>query len=629
MWRLMDALSSSMERLRANPIPAAEHVLKLQRNFAVAAVAMVFAAACTAQRDTSPNDGHQIDGGNADPVDIVVIGAGISGIAAAIEAADRGASVIVVDRWSVFGGHAVMSHGGLCIVDTPLQRSLGISDSTELAIADFLSWGRDADAAWVDYYSRNSSVELYEWLTDMGVNFTGVIWSPGNTVARFHEPECRGLGLVLPMYRKALQNPRIRFVWNVDVNGIASADRGISGISGTDMRTNDSVHIPSRSVIIATGGFQSNLDLVRKYWKPEWNLPSRMLAGSGINSMGSGLRLAESTGADLHRLDHQWNYATGLPDPRSTDRTRGLNASNAYAIWVNSRGQRFVNENASTVTRFPAVLDQPNSTYWQVFDESSKDRFAVSGSGWSDFARIQQLILDDSTLVKRSNSLRDLAEQIGAPADNLVDTVTRYNAFVKSGQDLDFGRFEKSKEHAKLINSPPYYAVQFYPLARKSMGGIRIDSQARVLDEDGMPINGLFAVGEASGFGGINGSAALEGTFLGPGIITGRVAARSALAELPIGQSERDVLEHLEFLNRETTELHQAPQSDKDCENCHQIGPQITASRPGFEHFENVHSVVLERQFSCRLCHSEVYAPSSRAHSTDPMNQSNACQFCH
>ena len=556
--------------------------------------------------------------------DVVIVGAGISGVSAALEAARGGASVLVVDMWSIFGGHAVMSHGGLCIVDTPVQKAQGVSDSAELAEKDFLTWGEDADAEWVHYYTENSREQIYDWVTEMGVEFSGVLRIPGNSVARFHEPIGRGLGLVSPIYRQAVLNPNIRFVWNFKVDGLVTEDSRVIGVDGAYMRGGERASFRGALVVLATGGFQSNLDIVREYWPKAVRFPEKLLAGSGVNSHGSGLAIAEQAGAALRNLDHQWNYATGLPDPRYPGGYRGLNASNNGSIWVNAAGKRFVNERGSTKEKFPALLAQEPARYWAIFDETSKRQFAITGSDWADFDVIEQVIFENDELVQSADSLEALAEAAALPPDALVDTVTRYNKMIEEGSDNDFGRFSSdSRARPPRIETSPFYAVTFFPLSRKSMGGIAIDIDARVLDKSGEPIAGLLAVGEATGFGGINGKAGLEGTFLGPSIVTGRVAGRTILKELA---ASRAMTPSVEVPNRG---LPQEAAAGDDCATCHDLAGLIEDPRPGYTHFENVHRVVLERQYDCGRCHAEMLPIDLDRHAIDRVAQIESCKSCH
>ncbi|HXV60966.1 MAG TPA: FAD-dependent oxidoreductase, partial [Vicinamibacteria bacterium] len=572
--------------------------------------------------------------------DAIVVGAGISGLSAALEAARGGASVLVVDMWSIFGGHAVMSHGGLCIVGTPAQEAAGIRDSHELAEKDFLTWGEDAHPGWVSFYVRNSRELIYDWVSGMGVTFSGGVTAiPGNSVARFHNPDGRGLGLVSPIYRACLLNPNVRFLWNFKVDGLVLEEDRVVGIRGQDTRTREPAELRAPHVVLATGGFQSNLDMVREHWPEGLEFPELFLAGSGLNSVGSGHEVAQRAGAQLFHMDHQWNYATGLPDPRYPGKNRGLNASNGAAIWLNLEGKRFVNELESTKVRFRALLEQKPARYWAIFDEKSKRQLFVSGSDWADFETIERHLLSNQELVKKADTIVDLARAAGLPPDVTAESVRRYNQMVEEGADHDYHRFGKTAtrgydltqgsddgEPAPVtIDTPPFYALPFYPLSRKSMGGVRIDLEAHVLDGEGRPIPGLYAVGELSGFGGINGKAGLEGTFLGPSIVTGRVVGRTILSEL---ERQRSLVP--------TTEVEAPPRptADRDldqtaCVTCHDLEEQIASPRWGYSHFEKVHRIVGERGAICSQCHAEMFPYDSDRHAIDRLSQVETCKSCH
>ena len=134
--------------------------------------------------------------------DVIVVGAGIGGLSTALEAARNGARVVVVDQSSVFGGHAVASEGGLFLVGTAAQKAQGIADSPDLAYRDFLAWGEDADEYWARLYADRSLADVHDWMAAMGVKFPFVRYTPGNSVARFHENPQRGFGVVAPIYRE-------------------------------------------------------------------------------------------------------------------------------------------------------------------------------------------------------------------------------------------------------------------------------------------------------------------------------------------------------------------------------------------------------------------------------------------
>ena len=552
---------------------------------------------------------------DASATDVIIVGAGISGLSAALDLGRGGAKVLVIDMASVFGGHAVMSQGSLSIVDTPTQRAAGFKDSPELAFQDFHRWGEDPATDWVRYYVDNSKRDIYDWVDELGVRFSEVVASSGNSVPREHQPIGRGIGLVTPIYRTCLELGTIDFLWNSKVSQLLTVDGRVVGVLIRDMRTGAERKLLGKAVILATGGFQSNLDMVREFWPAEFRFPERILAGSGKNSIGLGHQMAKSVGGELVRMDYQWNYFTGLPDPRAPGSNRGLNATNLYGILVNDEGRQFVNFHSWAKEGMPALLKQKNATCWCIFDEASKSNFSVSGSDWADFKKVDKLILQNKALVKRADTLEELAKLSGLPVQTLLATVARYNGMVEQGEDKDFGRFGPGKSTfsnsaSPKISTPPYYAMQTYPLTRKSMGGVAIDLSCRVVDKQKKAIPGLYAVGELTGLAGINGKAALEGTFLGPCIVTGRVAARSLLKELAVQPA-------------------QATPVKSRCNACHDMSKLLATPREGYWHFESVHRATTERGLDCRHCHSELTPYRADAHRINRQSLTASCVLCH
>ena len=569
------------------------------------------AVASSSEQESTPADSPQ----DNVPPRIVVVGAGISGLTTALELGRGGASVTVVDMSSVFGGHAVMSQGGVSVIDSPLHRESGLEDSTELAIRDFIEWGEDADPDWVRYYAANSRRDIYDWLIELGVRFESVLTAPGNTVDRFHQPTGRGIGLVTPIYQACLEHESIRFVWNTQATRLITDNGRVVGIEARRLREDSLVRFDADSVVLATGGFQSNLDMVREFWPAEIAFPQKILAGSGRNSVGHGHRMAQAAGGTLSRMDHQWNYFTGIPDPRQPDSNRGLSAANMYGILVNPAGKRFANLHNWAKEVMPIMLRQEQATVWFVFDEASRGEFVISGSDWKDFKKVERLVLDNPNLVHSADTIEELAEKAGLPPENLRATIHRYNELVEHGVDHDFHRFgpdqpEYSNSASPKIETPPYYAMQTWPLTRKSMGGVAIDLNCCVIDKSGQPIPGLYAVGELTGLAGINGKAALEGTFLGPCIVTGRVAARSILG-LPDEPASVTATDH------------------ERCISCHDVAALIEEPRPGFWHFELSHARVLEHELNCLQCHAELAPYRAEHHLMNHRSLSRTCASCH
>ncbi len=565
--------------------------------------------------------------------DAVVVGAGIAGLSAALEMARGGADVLVVDMSSVFGGHAVSAHGGLAIVASPVQAAAGVQDSPEIAFTDFTDWGEDADEDWVRYYTRHSKVQIHDWAVSLGVEFEDLWHLAGNSVPRFHNVRGRGLGLVTPIYTQGLREG-VRFQWNTRIDELIVEKGRVKGVRGTRQRTQEQVELRAPLVMIATGGFQSNLEKVKRNWDPNSPKPDRILAGSGWNSQGLGLDLARKVKAKFHRLDHQWNYVTGLPDPRYPEVDRGLNILANLAIWVNVEGKRFVNECASAKDAVPALLNQPTGSYWAIFDSKGKEDLLVSGSGWST-EKVEALIFGNPQLVKEAPTLPELEKAADIPERALVEAVSRFNTFVEQGADEDLLRFGGDQgsdldcQKVVRLQEPPFYAMRLYPLARKSMGGIQIDLQGRVLSESGGPVAGLYAAGEVAGFGGINGKAGLEGTFLGPSILTGRVGGRTMLQELHqmgvIGSEARPASPPSSAPVSAT-----AAQGDNSaCTGCHDLAHLVDLRRPGYWHFELSHRAIQQEGLQCSSCHLELFPYNQAQHFVDPLARAQNCTNCH
>jgi succinate dehydrogenase/fumarate reductase flavoprotein subunit len=298
------------------------------------------------------------------------------------------------------------------------------------------------------------------------------------------------------------------------------------------------------------------------------------------------------------------------------------------AIWVNQRGERFVDELSSAKFQIDGISRQPGGQYWAIFDAPGKTTTVTAGTDWADPARVERLIFGNP-LVTSAPDFAALARAIGVPADRLATTVERYNRLVESGKDADFGRFGSGRDRQQMplrrppqaIRQPPFYAMPLSVLTRKSMGGVRIDASCRVLTAGGNPIPGLFAVGEVSGFGGLNGRAGLEGTFIGPsmlqGRIVGRVLAPSATAKPVTG------------IPSPPPPAQDSPSADKACASCHDL-PALTASaRAGYWHFERVHRSVLDRSWSCTRCHQKLAPFDAKAHRIDRTAQIDTCVACH
>lgn len=560
--------------------------------------------------------------------DLIVVGAGIGGLSTALEAARNGARVLLVDQSSVFGGHAVASEGGLFLVGTPAQKAQGIADSPDLAYRDFVAWGEDANEYWARLYAGRSLAEVHDWMAAMGVKFTFVRFTPGNTVARFHENAQRGFGVVAPIYRECLRTGRVEFQWHVKVTSLLRREGRVVGVEGAHERTGRPMRWEAPAVVLATGGFQGSLALVKQNWPKGLAVPETILIGGGIHATGEGHALAKAAGAAEDRMDHMWLYARGVPDPRYPGTQRGLSVINRAAIMVNREGNRYHREVSGEKFAFPAMVQQTGGRAWLVFDENAKRHTVVAGTDWADWERVELEIFGNPKLVQKADTIDELARQAGIAADGLQRTVARFNRMIDDGVDLDFGRFDASNPPGKqpsgrppilAVRQAPFYAIPLYPLTRKSMGGLATDRQSRVLDADRKPVPGLYAVGEVAGFGGINGKAGLEGTFLGPSILQGRMLGKSLAPAKPQPPAAPA---------RPATDTPRGANAP-DCAACHPLAKLVRTPRKGYWHFERVHSRVIDKQWNCSQCHAELHPFRAASHKIDRVAQVENCVFCH
>lgn len=221
----------------------------------------------------------------------------------------------------------------------------------------------------------------------------------------------------------------------------------------------------------------------------------------------------------------------GLPDPRDPTGELGINVTNEDGIWVNRKGKRFTDERGGPTVTMPQLLAQPGGSYFMIIDQRMRSLFHSGSAEFHDLPRLLRTLVDENSAVKTGATLADLARAIGMPPAALEETVATYNRQVAVLDD-PFGRFDKGRplpgnRRAGGFGEGPYHALQLFPLTRKSLGGVQVDAEARVRDAAGKSIPGLWAVGEVTGFGGLNGRAALEGTFIGLSILMGRVAGRA------------------------------------------------------------------------------------------------------
>ncbi len=526
--------------------------------------------------------------------DVAIAGAGIAGIVAALESLDRGRRVLLLDRDEAgsLGGLAREAFGGLWFAGTPQQARYRVRDSVELGYADWLAFGELAPGhrwprAWARSYVERCIPEVQEWLGSLGVRFLPMpMWAerglyvPGNSVPRFHVVWGTGKALADAVIARLRNHPRqdllqMRFGHRVD--SLVRAGGRIAGVVGTTEPEGRAFEAAAESVVIAAGGINGDVERVRRHWHADWGEPPAVILNGSHRFAGGTLHdAASAAGANVTHLDWQWNYAAGIRHWRPRKPGHGLSLiPPKSALWLNARGERIgpmpLVTGYDTHDLVARICAEPGGYSWQLlnrrivlrelaisgaeFNPAIRDRrrlrFALDlllGNRWlyEELTRNSEDFVLAGTLpelVERMNALNgDAAVELAA----VEDAVARYDAAIARGP-----RFHNDEQLRRIafarrwpadrlrtcrfqrILDPaagPLVAIREFIISRKSMGGIQTDLSCRALDRDGQPVEGLYAAGEAAGFGGggMNGKRGLEGTFLGGCLLTGRVAGRNA-----------------------------------------------------------------------------------------------------
>lgn len=456
-------------------------------------------------------------------VDLVVAGGGLAGHCAALEAAERGASVVLLEKREIYGGSTVYSSGSFAFAGTQAQRDAGIDDSPEKITQDIVSAsGGLADPALVDLYVTRQA-DTYAWLKEHGVGFHPVSLSSNQGVPRTHATD--PWQLMRALHESVQRDERIAYLDNAAIHELQVSGSG--RVEGVKIECNGKEHLirARRGVVLATGGFSRNTDLIAKF--TPYLKQAMKLGGSG--NTGDGLLLAWKLGADLVDMAYvSGTFGISLnnyPDTRIDDIDEPLLRLAIYrgGIAVNLRAERFADESISYKKLGELCLAQPQAVGFQVWDQSIMERSAPAPNS-TDFKMAYE-----KGLVKSADTLEALAATVGLDPSRFAETVRRYNADVKEGQDTVFGRASLGKGYGKPIplERPPFYIYPCTTAILSTYCGVRVNADMQVLDVFGKPLAGLFAAGEI--VGGFHGSGYMSGSSLSKSAIFGRVAAETAL----------------------------------------------------------------------------------------------------
>ena len=441
-----------------------------------------------------------------DSYDVIVVGSGGAGMAAAISAKDAGADVAIFEKMPVIGGNTSKSSGGMNASETKFQKEQGIEDSNDLFYEETLKGGKGTNDPELLRYMVDNSADAIDWLDSMGIRLNKITFSGGFSVARIHRPEdgsAVGGYLVNGLYYNLMEREVPIFV-NAEVTDLTDTDGAVTGV--TVKIDGKEKTIKAKSVVLATGGFGSNMDMITKF-KPELE---GYVTTNHEGATGDGIALAEEEGAETVQMDQIQIHPTVYQETSYlvSEAVRGEGA-----ILVNNEGKRFYNEMETRDKVSAAINALPERSAYVVFDQALRERATA----------IEQY--DELGMVVEGETVADLAKEIGVPEENLVATLETWNQYVAAKNDTEFGR-TTGMEHD--LSKGPYYAIKVAPGIHHTMGGLKINTKTEVLKKDGTAIPGLYAAGEVTG--GVHGSNRIGGNAVADIIIFGRQAGTQSAA---------------------------------------------------------------------------------------------------
>jgi uncharacterized protein len=545
--------------------------------------------------------------------DAIVVGAGLAGLVATAELAAAGRRVIVVEQEPAvsLGGQAFWSFGGLFFVDSPEQRRLGVRDSYELALQDWLGsagFDRAEDEwprRWAEAYVAFAAGEKRAWLHAKGMRFFPVVgWAErggysatghGNSVPRFHITWGTGPGVLAPFQREvraAVEAGRVRLLFRHRVDELTVSGGVVDGVRGavlapdaidrgqpSSREVTGDFELRAEAVLVTSGGIGGNHDLVRANWPARLGtVPQHLLSGVPAHVDGRMLGISQAAGAAVINSDRMWHYTEGISNWNPIWPQHGIRIlPGPSSLWLDAGGQLLpgpLYPGFDTLGTLAHIMTTGHEYTWFVLTQKIIEReFALSGSE-------QNPDLTGKSIVKLLDRLKPgPPEPVAAfmrhgadfvVAEKLPDLVAGMNkvtgadlidvasltALVQARdreianpftKDMQLTAIHGARRYRgdRLIRvarphrfldpaAQPLIAVRLHILTRKSLGGLHTNLDAQVLDAGGQPISGLYAAGEVAGFGGggMHGYRALEGTFLGGCLFSGRTAGRSAAAAL-------------------------------------------------------------------------------------------------
>lgn len=462
----------------------------------------------------------------AERYDVIVVGTGVAGSCAAIEALEAGATVLMLDGAAKPGGSSRLSGGMIMAAKTRFQEERGVQDDPQALFDYYMTINRHCVQPSVARRLAYESGPTVHWLADRGVEFIDLLFTGEEPAPRGHVTA--GGDAIIEALQGRLQNfSKLDIAMNTYVERLLHRDGAVYGVATADYE------VEAAAVVLATGGLGANVEMLAQ-WHPRTigDAQGRIGYVGAETSRGDSIRLGLPIGAQITGMGRGSRSPSG-PMPGSY--------LPAFSLFVNKLGRRYIDESSSYGVAEVLLIAQPGATAFIILDDATKNAMQTSADvekylkvlvpGNEPILRFWTSAGMDELLaagaIKRANTLEDLARLTGLPAANLVGTVERYNQHVAAGEDADY---LKKSEWLRPVSTPPFYAS---PLIMDRVAvtatGVRIDHDATVLHETSRPIPGLYAAGECTG--GVLGDIYVgSGNSLANCAVYGRVAGRNAAA---------------------------------------------------------------------------------------------------
>ena len=460
---------------------------------------------------TTSSKEHVIEeGGNPQApqnYDVVIVGSGGAGLAAAIQAHDEGAHVVIIEKMPTIGGNTIKASVGMNAAETRFQKIKGIEDSKELFYEETLKGGKFKNNRELLREFVELAPEAIEWLAAKEIELNDITITGGMSIDRTHRPEDRSAvgGFLISGLVKNVNKRDIEVLLETSVAEILYENGAVTGVKVVD-EYNDSRILNAKSVIVATGGFSANREMVVKY-RPELD---GFVTTNHKGATGSGIAMLQKIGADTVDMGEIQIHPTV---EQTTSYLISESIRGGGAILVSQAGKRFYNEMETRDKVSAEIIALPEKSAWVIFDEQVRannkaaDEYIAKG------------------FVLSAPTPEELAVKLNMNPVALTETLERYNLFVVEKKDEDFGRTTALRHP---LNKGPFFAIRIAPGVHHTMGGVVINTDTAVLDAQKQPITGAWAAGEVAG--GIHGANRIGGNAVADIIIFGILAGRNAAA---------------------------------------------------------------------------------------------------